>query len=905
MATVFPAYPANTLAQAEDLIIFTGNQLGDIINGDALSEVETLDGFIPTIRKTLVDNFNFKSPIAWSIGSNETIFNQLRVFPDGSWWYAPLATTGSPVAMTSDPYSDSNWLVFSKSELTIFQNTKRLAAEAGYNLVGTFRFGCTITTALDVVLDEKEGLYYSWGGTLPKSVTAGSSPTPTGLTTWIDRTDVVLRDEISKLISVSSKVDLEAVTSTIDGALIIVANSYGVDHIRQLSASSDGSTGILTAGALYANLLVTEPCALYASQLFIASGSNQTTLFNTTLLPFIAANSVKKIVLDTGDVHINSTLDYAYGAITFSGGGQLLTNSLDNMLQRVGSEKTNVKQYHGSINQGAIFNEAIKAAALVKGELRVVLLGDSISVCSDYDSANAVAAGYINAVGVDNADRHDCFGAQLYAEICANVPSGVRVKFYSRSIGGLGYGNLDQAWDVLGALWSGREQVIAGKTWRDCVLDLKPDVVIHAMGMNETPKTYVDNFLLKWNSYLITEQKARTFDQVIVTTPNPNFNNAQQFGDFRQYSLNASKFYVAHLQRYMAKLVGASLIDVAFQGYLKRYGFDPRSCAYRSDSSDLTFTDGTKSKVVPPGSNVLNAEFTPDYLPIYHSTTFTINPSVASSEASFDFKFAAGSVIVQFTAGVINLFSGAYPGTLGIKGVGTPFVLSANTSYTFTVTVNPSGLFLYYGSDMLLTISDVPYEATLPMRFENPSTGFNVTVESGIVRGQQFARYSTDTSTNGEFYGELAYTSNEFGGGINHPSTVGLMEMYIPPCREFLNNMLRSDVINNSIVGGTTANEAVFIGRVLNKQYNHVTVSDYGSGLNVVIDVGAGSAYTVVKNTNNGSIAVYFDASDMSLFLINPNSPLLQLEYSGEWLSTHHYKMGVKTPRGVVLPTVA
>ena len=46
MATVFPAYPVSTLAQAEDLVIFTGNQLSDIVNGNSLSEVETVDGFI-------------------------------------------------------------------------------------------------------------------------------------------------------------------------------------------------------------------------------------------------------------------------------------------------------------------------------------------------------------------------------------------------------------------------------------------------------------------------------------------------------------------------------------------------------------------------------------------------------------------------------------------------------------------------------------------------------------------------------------------------------------------------------------------------------------------------------------------------------------------------------------------
>lgn len=394
------------------------------------------------------------------------------------------------------------------------------------------------------------------------------------------------------------------------------------------------------------------------------------------------------------------------------------------------------------------------------------MFGDSISVGNDYDSFNTPAAGFTNVTGVDNIDRHNCLAAQIYTELVAAIPKGTRVKFYSRSIGGLGYGSIDTAWDSLSGLFAGREQATSGKSWRDCVLDLNPDLVIHSMGMNETPTSYVDNFISKWNNYLITAQKVGTFDQVIITTPNPNFNDALQFGDFRDYDLNASKFYVAHLQRYIARYYGYSLIDVAFNSNLKRYGFDPRSCTFNKTDTQLTFTDGSQNKTIQPGSGVSNAEFTPPYQPIYHSTTFTISPSVDSDIAGFDFKFTAGSVILQFTSSNLLLFTANYPASLGALAVSTGLVMYAGQSYTFTLTVTPSGAFVYFNNELVLVNNSSAYSATLPMFFSNAVGGVDVTVSSGVIRGPQFARYASDTLTNGEMYGDLAFQSNPFGGGL-------------------------------------------------------------------------------------------------------------------------------------------
>lgn len=115
MAT-YPVYPATTFTQAVELTIFASNQLHDVINGDALTTVETENGDIPTLRKALVDNFYFKTPITWVEGESSTVFNQLYYF-DGTpatsgWYYAPQATLDNPIAMGSTPLNDDNWRLY-------------------------------------------------------------------------------------------------------------------------------------------------------------------------------------------------------------------------------------------------------------------------------------------------------------------------------------------------------------------------------------------------------------------------------------------------------------------------------------------------------------------------------------------------------------------------------------------------------------------------------------------------------------------------------------------------------------------------------------------------------------------------------------------------------------------------
>ncbi|AUR86389.1 hypothetical protein NVP1084O_182 [Vibrio phage 1.084.O._10N.261.49.F5] len=101
---------ATNFNEAVALIVPDSNRLHDIVNGEADQVVTIEDGStVPTVRKTLVDNFKFKNPIDWVQGGSETEFLQVRRFTDGTFWYAPNARVTAPIPMGVNPSVDSNW----------------------------------------------------------------------------------------------------------------------------------------------------------------------------------------------------------------------------------------------------------------------------------------------------------------------------------------------------------------------------------------------------------------------------------------------------------------------------------------------------------------------------------------------------------------------------------------------------------------------------------------------------------------------------------------------------------------------------------------------------------------------------------------------------------------------------
>ncbi len=128
-------------------------------------------------------------------------------------YYSWAGTFPHLVAPLTNPLSDTiNWIDRTEDQLldeireTVFQNMKRLYAEAGFNLVdGSFQMGGSLSGWPDVLWDWATGVAYQWHLDEAKTVAAGSIPTNIG-TDWIDRSEDRLRDDLNIVVKTFASV---------------------------------------------------------------------------------------------------------------------------------------------------------------------------------------------------------------------------------------------------------------------------------------------------------------------------------------------------------------------------------------------------------------------------------------------------------------------------------------------------------------------------------------------------------------------------------------------------------------------------------------------------------------------------------------------------------------------------
>tara|TARA_Y100001956_G_scaffold4944_1_gene4452 strand:+ start:10053 stop:12305 length:2253 start_codon:yes stop_codon:yes gene_type:complete len=119
-------YPATSYPEGVDLTIIAGNQLHQVINGDADQVVSTDGGDIPSVRKALADIGAFKPPINWVNGAAEEDPFQVRLFTDGSYYWAPSATNTDTIPMGASPVGDPNWKLAPLASNNTVSNTNLL-----------------------------------------------------------------------------------------------------------------------------------------------------------------------------------------------------------------------------------------------------------------------------------------------------------------------------------------------------------------------------------------------------------------------------------------------------------------------------------------------------------------------------------------------------------------------------------------------------------------------------------------------------------------------------------------------------------------------------------------------------------------------------------------------------------
>lgn len=122
----------------------------------------------------------------------------------------------------------------------------REAVARGYGEVGlpmdkaeSFELGGTIATAKETLLYEKDGVGYSWGGALPKSVPAGSTPATTGgigSAAWVDQSAKLLRPQLGAVI-------LWPENAPVSGTIVVPSGKRVKSFIDHTSAT----TGVTVA----------------------------------------------------------------------------------------------------------------------------------------------------------------------------------------------------------------------------------------------------------------------------------------------------------------------------------------------------------------------------------------------------------------------------------------------------------------------------------------------------------------------------------------------------------------------------------------------------------------------------------------------------------------------------------
>lgn len=131
--------------------------------------------------------------------------------------------SGSDITQTTNPITGVTrrtlYKILDDMDETFLERLLKMA----FTPVGTFTEGATLTDARQILLWEVseggDGHYYSWSGTFPKAVTAGSSPSPIEAGSWVDRTDDSLRDEIRETVFQNMKrLAAEAGFNLVDGS---------------------------------------------------------------------------------------------------------------------------------------------------------------------------------------------------------------------------------------------------------------------------------------------------------------------------------------------------------------------------------------------------------------------------------------------------------------------------------------------------------------------------------------------------------------------------------------------------------------------------------------------------------------------------------------------------------------
>ncbi|UUW39927.1 hypothetical protein VP14_240 [Vibrio phage VPMCC14] len=358
-------YPATNSLEASELIIDVSNQLHEIVNEDALTEVITESGPIPSVRKAISDSFLFQEPLPWDQGNNEEAFNQLRTFVDETYW-APTASLANPVPMGVTPVGDSNWKI-----APVGSNS---SAIKGWD-----------TEAQEDLLPQgsqlfkgDDGVYLKDGDTVPAGTThlrvlvggrptiVSMSPIASGLVSLLTESDATIgvvqvtfiNQAYLEFDSVSDAVDSVATGQFSTGTKVVVSDYYGASNpngsgvlfftIENPSGNVDGGKRILAGSYhLVQNLKRPYSCLAWGARSnAVSAADNDTPLQNwlnyrgALYAPQGKYNHTKPLVTHSGTILTGDGVVIDQAGITLPDGSVVSSSDLVTTFYKEGNDTT-------------------------------------------------------------------------------------------------------------------------------------------------------------------------------------------------------------------------------------------------------------------------------------------------------------------------------------------------------------------------------------------------------------------------------------------------------------------------------------------------------------------------------------------------------------------------------------
>lgn len=230
----------------------------------------------------------------------------------------------------------SNTLIVDQYDATRKATLSSVLSSLGIMRCIFFSEGGTLGSKKDVALYEEDGILYTWNGSYPKAVEAGSTPETSGgigLGAWVSVGDAVLRGELAdedglKLIgncpNISKLRDIEPTKSK--QRIFVVEHTSGLgigggyfyyDNTDTSSTDDDGVVIVTSGGKRWK-----RECTYISTDFYgLVAGTvvDMSSALNKALQA--AKNSkYKRLVCTTGTFYVNATLKVPSG-VTLSGSG--------------------------------------------------------------------------------------------------------------------------------------------------------------------------------------------------------------------------------------------------------------------------------------------------------------------------------------------------------------------------------------------------------------------------------------------------------------------------------------------------------------------------------------------------------------------------------------------------------